>query len=200
MEKVFTQDWFSHNIHNWSIFLSRLKGKQDLNFLEIGSYEGRATCWLLDEILTDKTSKITCIDTFEGGFEHTDINFKSVYDAFLNNIDHKKDQVAILKGKSFERLLELQNNKEYFDFIYIDGSHESKHVLQDAILSFEILKSGGIMIFDDYLWGDPAVDATICPRPAVDAFMVAYAKEIQVLSVGYQVVILKKIGEYNDFI
>lgn len=192
MERKFTQDWFSHNIEKWTETLAHLKDRENLNFLEIGSYEGRATCWLLDEILTNKSSKIVCVDTFEGGFEHENTDFASVYQAFRHNIDYKKDQVVVARGKSFERLLELQNNKNYFDFIYIDGSHESRHVLQDAILSFEILKNGGIMIFDDYLWGDPAVDATICPKPAVDAFLIAYRKEIQILYMGYQVAILKK--------
>lgn len=42
---------------------------------------------------------------------------------------------------------------ERFDFIYVDGSHRSPDVIYDAILSFGLLKKGGIMIFDDYQGG-----------------------------------------------
>ncbi len=41
-----------------------------------------------------------------------------------------------------------------FDFIYIDASHEPEDVLDDAIGSFKKLKPNGIIIFDDYGWGN----------------------------------------------
>jgi len=39
-----------------------------------------------------------------------------------------------------------------FDFIYIDGSHYSKDVLEDAILAWRLIKPGGNIIFDDFNW------------------------------------------------
>ena len=36
-----------------------------------------------------------------------------------------------------------------YDFIYVDGSHNGEDVIVDAIESFKILKTNGIMIFDD---------------------------------------------------
>jgi hypothetical protein len=33
-----------------------------------------------------------------------------------------------------------------------DGSHRARDVLEDAVLSWPLLKVGGIMLFDDYLW------------------------------------------------
>ena len=41
---------------------------------------------------------------------------------------------------------------ESFDIIYIDGSHAVNDVLEDAVLSFRLLKPEGILIFDDYRW------------------------------------------------
>ena len=39
---IFTVDWFSCYIHNWTYFLQELKDKPNLRFLEIGSYQGRS--------------------------------------------------------------------------------------------------------------------------------------------------------------
>ena len=35
---IFTQDWFTRNIIDWTHFLKELKDKPNLRFLEIGSY------------------------------------------------------------------------------------------------------------------------------------------------------------------
>ena len=39
---------------------------------------------------------------------------------------------------------------EKYNLIYNDGSHHSDDVIVDAFKAFEMLKVGGIMIFDDY--------------------------------------------------
>lgn len=49
----------------------------------------------------------------------------------------------------------MEGGENKFDFIYVDGLHLSQDVLYDALLSFDLLKVGGILIFDDYLWFDP---------------------------------------------
>ncbi|MCZ6464828.1 MAG: class I SAM-dependent methyltransferase [Proteobacteria bacterium] len=46
----------------------------------------------------------------------------------------------------------LEGLLEAGDFIYIDGCHEAACVLLDAVLSWDLLKVGGTMIFDDYVW------------------------------------------------
>jgi predicted O-methyltransferase YrrM len=38
-----------------------------------------------------------------------------------------------------------------FDLIYIDGHHTIQCVLRDYVLTWPLLKIGGVMIFDDYL-------------------------------------------------
>ena len=66
--KEFTSDWFSEHIPLWESQLFRLKGEANLSFLEIGAFEGRATLWLLNNILTHSSSGITCIDPFEESY------------------------------------------------------------------------------------------------------------------------------------
>ncbi len=38
--------------------------------VEIGSFEGRSTLWILENLLRHPDSRMHCIDTFAGGAEH----------------------------------------------------------------------------------------------------------------------------------
>src|SRR5689334_15173769 len=81
----FTVDWFSSNIDHWENWLNVLKNKPRLRFLEIGCFEGRATRWFLENILTHRTSKIVCVDTFLGNWSAQDL--KGVNTDLLMNFD-----------------------------------------------------------------------------------------------------------------
>ncbi|HEY9647438.1 MAG TPA: glycosyltransferase [Chroococcidiopsis sp.] len=47
---------------HWSNQLARLAHQPDLTVLELGSADGRLTCWLLDYILTQPTSRLITVD------------------------------------------------------------------------------------------------------------------------------------------
>jgi predicted O-methyltransferase YrrM len=71
----------------------------------------------------------------------------------------------------------------YFDLIYIDGSHQAPDVLTDAVMSFQLLKVGGVMIFDDYLWtmDKPGFqDVLKMPKPAIDAFLNIFQRKMSI--------------------
>lgn len=57
-------------------------------------------------------------------------------------------KVTKIKGLSQEALARLQ--RDSFDFICIDGAHEAKFVIQDAVLAHRLLRLGGWLLFDDY--------------------------------------------------
>jgi predicted O-methyltransferase YrrM len=177
----FTADWFGGNIENWQRFLSHLVGQANIAFLEIGCYEGRATIWLLGNVLTHETAKIDCIDVFydescERRFEH---NIRTA-------LGDKK--VKKIKGSSQEILRHLPFH--HYDVIYIDGSHAAPDVLEDAVLAFRLLKHGGIMIFDDYEW-DAHQDQLLLPKMAVNAFLEIYQRQYYLVHMGYQVILTK---------
>ena len=70
-----------------------------------------------------------------------------------------------------------------FDLIYIDGDHSSEGVLLDGLLSWELLRPGGLLIFDDYdSFGVPI---------AVDAFVKMRAGELRVLWTSVQYIVRK---------
>lgn len=189
----FRCDWFKHAKINFEIYLEKFKNKSNLRFLEIGSFEGMSTLWLLENILTDASCKITCVDTFVGNEERYWIgtDTSNIFHTFNNNISKHKDKVIILKGKSQEQLRRDEFRYPIYDFIYIDGSHRAPDTLEDIILSFRLLKPLGIMILDDYQWDFPVDDDIEHPKMAIDAFLSIFKKEYKLLLKDYQAVIEK---------
>jgi predicted O-methyltransferase YrrM len=198
MEYKFTADWFLNNVSSWEFYLEEFKNKPNLNFLEIGVYEGRSTIWLLENILTDKNSKITCIDLFNGELEDNDMtldpNLNLKYEEyFLHNVSSFKEKVTIHKGRSSE-VLRNYPEKPIFDFAYIDGSHTAYGTLTDAILIHPLIKPGGMIIFDDYGWKDPAdLSPQNSPELAIKVFCHVFEKQYELIHHGWQVIIKKII-------
>ncbi len=154
-QSVYLVDYFTNNVVNWETFFNHVNfnGDKRLNFLEIGSLEGRSTVWQLEHILLHPESRITCVDTWEGSSEHTEVLKRGLYERFLNNISPYKHKVRIVRGFSSHGLKQPQVRNETYDFIYIDAAHRARNVIEDAVLSFPLLKIGGIMAFDDYAYG-----------------------------------------------
>lgn len=193
----FTSDWFLTNQASWDYYLDEFKHKPNLNFLEVGSYEGRSTIWLLENVLTDSTSKITCVDLFDGKIEgnnmESDPNLNpDYYQTFLSNINFFKNKVTIHKGYS-SKILRSFPEKEVFDMAYIDGTHTAYGTLIDAVLIHPLIKSGGIIIFDDYGLKHPDdLSPQNSPELAIDSFCYIFEKQYSVIHQGWQVIIRKK--------
>lgn len=185
----FKYDWFSGNTVGLTTLLERFKGKPHVRALEIGCFEGRSTLWFLDNILTGGGSAIVCIDHFEGGCDHAHfkVDVSGAEDRFCDNIKARWGQVILLKDYSWKV---LRKCSEGFDFVYIDGDHRSPGVLEDAVLSWRLLKPNGIMIFDDYLWQNMP-DPLDNPGPGIDAFLAIYKGKYKELMRGYQIAIEK---------
>lgn len=196
---TFTSDWFSNNIPNWEYHLAGLKGKPNLNFLEIGSYEGRSTTWLLDNILTDPSSKIHCIDLFSGDLPDNDMKSDSTlnmnyYQTFLDNIKPHKSKVNIYKGYSHQILRKFEE-EEILDFVYIDGAHTAYETLMDAVYVEPLVKIGGMIIFDDYPLKEEGGPEN-SPELGINCFCNTFIKQYEIIHVGWQV-ILKKINNIH---
>lgn len=192
IEYKFTKDWFHWAPEVWEQLVPQLPARR--SFLEIGSYEGRSTVWTVENMLEDGGA-ITCIDTWEGGEEHvlTGEDMPQAEATFGFNVSLARSkfperEVRKAKGTSYEFLSSLATQKAAFDFIYIDGSHIAKDVLTDACMAWPLLKKDGIMVFDDYLWGEPR-DALHRPKLAVDMFVNLFAEEVQTVHMGYQYIV-----------
>lgn len=141
-EHQFTSDWFTARIPIWERFLPPLQG-EPLHTLEIGSHDGRSALWVLEHVLAYPAATITCVDPWENS---------EVERRFDRNVaaSGKSDQLVKRKGPSWRELPELPAGR--FAFVYIDGCREALNVLKDAVLSFQLLRPGGLLCLDDYLW------------------------------------------------
>jgi predicted O-methyltransferase YrrM len=196
-EYQFTKDWFSWAPEVWNQLTPMLSGTAGhRQFLEIGSFEGRSSIWIAENMMTEDDI-LRCIDTWEGGEEHGEENMGEVEERFRHNLivaTEKLPRRRIIqqKGTSVRELARwLTTDNQHFDFIYIDGSHLAKDVLTDACMAWPLLKLEGFMVFDDYAWGNPR-DALHRPKIAIDAFTNIFGETAEIVHVGYQLVIRKK--------
>lgn len=195
----FTQDWFHWAPAVWEQLIPLLPSEPGLrSFLEIGSFEGRSAVWIAENMMA-KGDGLYCIDTWEGGEEHNNGEMSGAEENFTHNMrvlqTKKACDLHVYKGTSVQELahwlVEDPEKHPTFDFIYIDGSHVAKDVLTDACMAWPLLVKGGIMVFDDYMWGEPR-DILHRPKPAIDAFVNIFAEEVDMVHMGYQLIVRKK--------
>jgi len=178
----YTCDWVTGHLDSWKRLFGALADRP-VQLLEIGSYEGRSTVWFLANILRHPGSTIACIDLFD------DPLFDLRFDHNIR-VSQCTAKVRKLQGRSADRLLELRG--EHFDLIYVDGAHPAADVLLDAVLSWPLLKPGGILLFDDYGW-EPEKPASERPQLAIDLFLESKQGQFELLRKNYQVA-LRRLG------
>jgi hypothetical protein len=177
-------DWFSQNIPIWDIFI---KDIGNINYLEIGSFEGRSLLYISE---LDNCKSAHGVDTFEGSDEHLAINFQTVFENFksnLNLIKKKNISYSKLDSDSF-----FKDNNSKFNLIYIDGSHEYEDVKKDFINALECLQNNGYIIFDDFVWSFYD-DVQRNPMNAIMQCYIKYNFCLKIIYFNRQVILQKKI-------
>lgn len=205
----YTNKWFDGAAKKmWDLLIPRINPTR---ILEIGSFEGASACYLIEKLGVKKSIELHCIDTWEGGVEHkqdgiVQANMSSVEQRFHHNINVATSRVdnipTVTIHKNFSDLalakLISEGKQGYFDFIYVDGSHQAPDVLCDAILSFKLLKKKGVLAFDDYLWHESSpelIDPLRCPKLAIDAFTNIYCRKIKILKAPLYQLYVQKISD-----
>lgn len=172
---------------NFEKHLSPLKGEK-LRFLQLGAYTGDASKWMLENVLTHPDSRLYDIDTWKGSDEeaHHEMDWNDVeltYDAKING---NPDFV----GKVFKEKMTTKEfftqNKNDFDFIYVDADHTAQGTLFDGLFAMDNLPVGAILAFDDYGWGEGS-PIHLRPKPAIDAIVNCFRDKWDVIELGYQV-------------
>jgi hypothetical protein len=185
---TFTVNTFTGRIPSWTKLLNEFKGKPGINYLEIGTFEGRSALWVLENVLTHPTSKLTLIDAF----------VENNYKTFVSNVNlsGEANKFTILSGFSTHKIREVPFNS--IDLAYIDGSGKGIVMLSDLVNTWNLLKVGGVIICSRYFLnerlrkalnlqpGDPG------PHEAIDTFLELYNPYITVLAFQDHQVFIRK--------
>ena len=158
--------------------------------IEIGTWKGEMAEAIMDHILTNPACNLYCIDTFAGSPEHhlAGIDCTMIETEARKRLERFSFMVKIAKSRSHTVLRAISG--ELADFVYVDAGHDSQNVLRDSVLAFDLLKVGGVLIWDDYAW-NVFPEPTKCPKIAIDAFLACYANQIELLGMGWQVAVKK---------
>src|SRR5262245_17967752 len=132
--------------------------------VEIGSREGSSALWFLNNLLLADESRLYCVDPWEESPEF--------FENFQANIrEHPaRDKVKVIRSRSYHALQQMLREGFQCDLVYVDGSHTAHDVLWDLMLSFKILRVGGVMMCDDYTWPFDKGRMLETPKVAIDAF------------------------------
>lgn len=193
----FNQTWFDALLNTDMVLCTQEQAKElclvpdeKRQIVEIGVYEGASSCFWSDFYLSHPESRLISIDPFTGSSEHHEKpeNYPELPNIELiarGNIA-KSDNAAkieVIKGCSWDVFPELNrrnNGEPWIDVLYIDGAHDPTSVARDVTLFVPMVKSGGVVIFDDY--GHPDV------QRGVDHALNAFASMKFGVFTGWQLV------------
>ena len=135
---------FLRLIHSLNIQEKKIIG------LEIGVLNGTYSEEIFKFFQTKFDFHLYLVDPWKTYNEFDDYNQK-LLDKYFSNVKKKFDKnknVTILRKPSLEASNDFQN--ESLNFVYIDGNHDYKYVLNDLETWFPKLKSHGVLFGDDY--------------------------------------------------
>jgi hypothetical protein len=185
---TFTTNTFTPKIPSFEKHLNEFKGRAGINYLEIGTFEGGSALWVLENILTHPTSKLTIIDAFA----------ENNYKTFVANVklSGQAPKVTILSGFSTPKLRELPFNS--FDLAYVDGSGKGLVMFSDLVSTWNLLKIGGVIICSRYTLSERLRNvfslqpADPGPHEAIDTFVKFYKPYITVVAFEEHQVFIRK--------
>jgi predicted O-methyltransferase YrrM len=178
---TFTSDWHSYTIPVWEKVVVPAIPQCRRRFLELGSYEGRSATWLINNAMSDG-DELTCVDHWRD--ERIERRFA----------ENTAGRAVMVKSDITKALLSFIQAGREFDCIYIDGNHDGRVVLENAVLSWMLLPRGGVLVFDDYRYAIPNENSfgSIDTKDGIDAFLRCYCLKMRVLHKAAQVVVVKE--------
>ena len=182
----YSQNWFlKSEIKN--LLLNFINPTSKNIILEIGCFEGLSSVFFADNILFHPNSSLICVDPFLNDInnDHKDFLKNNEELSFDYNIKNCKNTNKIIINKITSDEFFETNNK-MFNFIYIDGSHNTEYIKRDMENSFKFLTYKGIMWMDDY-----CINYNVALT--MDAFLKKYYGKYEIIHSQYQLAIKKLI-------
>jgi predicted O-methyltransferase YrrM len=193
----FTNGWFEDEAKaNWDRLLPLIQPKK---ILEIGSFEGKSAVYMIQTLGNLYPFELHCVDSWDG-VERYKRDMQVIRSRFFANTreagENAPHMVSLFlhEEKSASALPKMfAAHEASFDFIYVDGSHYGGDVIADAVNSFGLARTGGVIGFDDYRWRDMQ-DPLYGPGPAIDTFLAAYSSKLKRLPSSSGQVYVEKIA------
>jgi predicted O-methyltransferase YrrM len=185
---LFTHD-MTVNLRPNMALLYETKPEHAMTCVEIGSYEGCGSIFIIDYLCKHKDSILYCIDPFDNeyvkgsekmAFWNSACNGQ--YDRFKHNTSNVS-KIIEKRGYSDSMIQTLDDNS--IDFCYIDGDHSPEQVYKDIVNVFIKMKNNSIVLFDDYLWEMNGV----VTKGGIDRFLDEYTGKYELLLSNFQLAI-----------
>lgn len=160
-----------------------------IKYLEIGTLYGANLLAVANTYGLHAKSRLYCIDPWEDYDSYSEYKSQqnNIYQTFCDNIVNSENMKKFVVQRGYSNNIVPKMEDDFFDIIYVDGNHNVEYVLEDAVMSIRKLKSGGILIFDDYCDGWPET------KQAVDAFFSCYKRKIEHIATPGTQIIFKKL-------
>ena len=116
---------------------------------------------------------------------------RDAYESFIRKIQpyRKQSDIKIHVGNNLEILKSLPDN--YFDWVYIDSSHEFDHTYQELIILKDKIKENGIIMGHDFITDESNIHYGV--KKAIDTFIIEYKYHIYYLDTFTQWAIKKTV-------
>ena len=152
------ENWFNYE-EFYKFIITQLPN--DSKMIEIGSWLGRSiTYFVVESKIQNKNIDCFCVDIWEPYAEinnHSIFQDDGAYKTFISNIKRVSESITPIRGKSLDICNNFEDN--YFDFIFIDASHDYQNVYDDIKNWYPKLKKNCIIGGHDYYYTNEVAKA-----------------------------------------
>ena len=115
--------------------------------------------------------------------------YQSVLTRFRREIE--KGVVKVMRGYSHDMMAKVP--RDSLDWVYVDGDHSTKNVLDDCTSALRAVRVGGYIIADDWQWRDRDANMTRSVKVGIEAFLLAHADHVKQVELLHDQCVMKRI-------
>lgn len=161
--------------------------------IEVGVLGGDWSQHLLEIV---QPNELILADTYNANdYPHKNRFTKNNHEFYIKSkFEILGDKVKVMKGLSWDVLSVFPEN--YFDWMYIDASHDYKSVKKDLAECIRVLKPNGYLVMNDYIMYDHFAKEEYGVVQATNEFMLEHNFEMLFLALHPEMfcdVVLRKI-------
>ena len=179
--------WFVRSKRPFITFMREF-AERPVVYVEIGCWAGASANWAARRILTEPRSIGVGIDPYLPNHRHDAVEMLNVKRCAAERLSEAiGKRWTWMYEPSMSALPKLRSviGRRRVDALYIDGVHEMEYVLTDFLLAWQYLRTGSIVIFDDYTPVKEAESGSPCAAAAFHALLAAFRGRVQEVYTPY---------------